>query len=253
MEQNNLIDNIQINDMLLQSGSPIFIQELGLELIIHQPKLIDIARIGGYESLLYFYEILEIHPSIEELKKYPQLKELDVILLTAKANQNINKIFYSFLEIFFEEFKITESDENGHYVLCLINRKDEKHKIIIDNIKFMLIKQYIEKILYVNKKIKKEEYTTKSSKAKEIKEKMMKGRKIREKIRNKNKTPLFNSISSFSANEHLPINYIYENYTLFQFYSQYERFNKKNEYEYSFKAMIAGAKDIKLPDWQGGI
>lgn len=251
---NNLFKNIIIQDELLFSGAPILIDKL--EILIYQPKLIEYAICGGQEALQIFLRIISLEPSLEDLKNYPGIKELDIISVIINKEEKLKKVFYSFMSLFFKDFDIKIIENNGHYILLFENKEIKDMTIYIDNLDFLLITHYIKTILDINTNSKngeKEDFNPDSDKAREIKEKMKKGENIRNRIRNKNHSFLFNAISAFAAEQRMPVELVYNNFTLFQFYTQYKRMNAKMSYEMGIKAILAGAKDVKIPNWQEGI
>lgn len=250
------MNNVKINiqDTLLQSGKPILIRELNL--LIYQPKLIEFILNGGEEAIQYFLKIISLEPSIEDLQNFPGIKELDIIyaIVNRKENIKIKEIFDSLMSLFFKDFDINFEIKNEHAVLIFKNKNiSTMPPIILNNLDFLTIKKYMEIILNVDSNENKEDFNPDSEKAKEIKAKLDKGKNLREKIKNKNHTFLFNAISSFAIEQKMSIEYITDNFTLYQFYIQYLRMNIRLNHENGLKAMLAGAKDVKLPDWQGSI
>lgn len=241
--------DIKIDDTLLLSGYPIFIEQLGL--LIHQPKLIEYIVNGGEEKLNIFLRILSLEPSLEDLQKFKGIKELDIIYATIRQSDVKTKnIFTNFISIFFKDFKFEFDIINNHAVLIFKNKKNENiPPLTINNLDFLLIKKYIEIILNI-KDSKQDDFNPDSEKAKEIKKKMDKARAIR----NKNKKSfLFNAISSYAIDQHMFIDDICNKYTMYQFFNQFIRMNSRLSYDASLDALFAGAKDVKLPNWQGNI
>lgn len=251
---NNLFKDIKIQDELLFSGAPILIDKLNI--LIYQPKLIEYAVCGGQEALQIFLRIISLEPSLEDLNNYPGIKELDIISIIISREKKLNNVFYSFMNLFFKDFNIKTDEKDGHYILLFENKEIKDMVIHINNLDFLLISHYIKIILDINtdnKNGNKDNFNPDSDKAREIKEKMKKGENIRNRIRNKNHSFLFNAISTFAAEQKMPVELVYNNFTLFQFYTQYKRMNAKLSYEMGIKAILAGAKDVEIPNWQEGI
>lgn len=245
---------LNIQDTLLQSGKPILIKELNL--LIYQPKLIEFILNGGEEAIQYFLKIISLEPSIEDLQNFPGIKELDIIyaITNKKENIKLKEIFDSFMLLFFKDFNIQFEIKKEHAVLVFKNKNiNTMPPIMINNLDFLILKKYIEVILNIDSSENKESFNPDSEKAKEIKAKLDRGKALRDKIRNKNHTFLFNAISSFAIEQKMSIEYITDNFTLYQFYIQYLRMNSKINHDNGLRAMLAGAKDVKLPDWQGSI
>lgn len=250
----DLNNEIKIRDTLLQSGSPILIEQLNL--FINQPLLIDYTLNGGEEAMQVFLRIISLEPSIEDMQKYPGIKELDIISATISSNSDTTlfRIFNNFISMFFPDFVIEIVVVNKHAALKFTNKNNDKMPpLFINNLDFLLIKKYMEIIMNVSNEKNKEDYNPDSDKARAIKEKLEKGRTLRNKIKNKKHSVLFNLISSFAYEQKMSVRFVYENFTLYQFYGQYMRMNSKMTYDASLQALFAGAKDVKLPEWQGSI
>lgn len=248
------LNRVSIDDTLLQSGSPILIKQL--DLLIYQPKLIEYSLNGGEEAMQKFIKIISLEPSLEDLENFPGIKELDIIyaLVHNKQDLSFKNIFYDFFKIFIKDFNIAFDIQNEHAVLKLTHKQIETMPpLIINNLDFLLIKQYIETILYINVENEKKTFNPDSKKAEEIKAKLDKGNLIRQRIKNKNHSFLFNAISAFCVEQKLFLEDVYQKYTLYQFYTQYARMNSKLNYDISLQALTAGAKDVKVPDWQSSL
>lgn len=245
-----MINNIKIQDTVLQSGSPILITQL--DLLIHQPLLKEYALNGGEDAMQIFLKIISLEPSLENLQEFPGIKELDIIYIVVndKKQPEIKNIFNNFLGMFIKDFNIDFVSEGQHAVLKLKNKKiKEMPPLTIENLDFLLIKKYIEAIINMGQA--NEDFNPDSEKAKEIKAKLDRGRAIRN--RNKKHTFLFNAISSFAIDQKMSVSDIYDHFTMYQFITQYERMNSRLGYDASLRALFAGAKDVKLPNWQESI
>lgn len=249
------MNKIHIQDTLLQSGKPILIKELNL--LIYQPKLIEYVLAGGEEAIQIFLKLISLEPTLEDLQNFPGIKEIDIVyaVVNNEKDRKFKEVFNEFMKILFKDFNVEFSiDEKQKKVVLIFKNKiiENMPPIKLDNLDFILIKDYINCILN-NQENEKEDFNPDSDKAKEIKAKLEKGNSIRNRVKNKNHTFLFNAISSFAIDQKLPIEEIYDKFTLYQFYNQYMRMNGKANYDIGLRAMMAGAKDVKLPDWQGSI
>ena len=99
---------------------------------------------------------------------------------------------------------------------------------------------------YSNKK-NKSSYNTQSKVAERIANKLEEGRNKINSMKNKDQKSVFcNAISSLADGLKLPLKTVYNEFTVYQFYNQLKRYQKHEEYEQLMRALLAGAKDIKL-------
>ena len=248
MDNQILTKEPKIDQMTLESGTDILIKELNL--ILNQPYLIDIAKMGqdkyldALATINFDREQLIGDLTQEEVEKVSNFLWIMLLLKTKKEKQ-YNLVL--FLQIIFKEYDIEIDLEN--FWIILKNRNNEKNTVKITDLNFNILKSYINYICYSNKK-NKSSYNTQSKVAERIAKKLEEGRNKINSMKNKDQKSVFcNAISSLADGLKLPLKIVYNEFTVYQFYNQLKRYQKHEEYEQLMKALLAGAKDIKLESW----
>lgn len=248
MDNQILTKEPKIDQMTLESGTDILIKELNL--ILNQPYLIDIAKMGqdryldALATINFDREQLIGNLTQEEVEKISNFLWIMLLLKTKKEKQ-YNLIL--FLQIIFKEYDIEIDLEN--FWIILKNRNNEKNTVKITDLNFNILKSYINYVCYSNKK-NKSSYNTQSKVAERIAKKLEEGRNKINSVKNKDQKSVFcNAISSLADGLKLPLKIVYNEFTVYQFYNQLKRYQKHEEYEQLMKALLAGAKDIKLESW----
>ena len=248
MDNQILTKEPKIDQMTLESGTDILIKELNL--ILNQPYLIDIAKMGqdkyldALATINFDREQLIGDLTQEEVEKISNFLWIMLLLKTKKEKQ-YNLVL--FLQIIFKEYDVEIDLEN--FWIILKNRNNEKNTVKITDLNFNILKSYINYVCYSNKK-NKSSYNTQSKVAKRIAKKLEEGRNKINSMKNKDQKSVFcNAISSLADGLKLPLKIVYNEFTVYQFYNQLKRYQKHEEYEQLMKALLAGAKDIKLESW----
>ena len=248
MDNQILTKEPKIDQMTLESGTDILIKELNL--ILNQPYLIDIAKMGqdryldALATINFDREQLIGDLTQEEVEKISNFLWIMLLLKTKKEKQ-YNLIL--FLQIIFKEYDIEIDLEN--FWIILKNRNNEKNTVKITDLNFNILKSYINYVCYSNKK-NKSSYNTQSKVAERIAKKLEEGRNKINSVKNKDQKSVFcNAISSLADGLKLPLKIVYNEFTVYKFYNQLKRYQKHEEYEQLMKALLAGAKDIKLESW----
>lgn len=248
MDNQILTKEPKIDQMTLESGTDILIKELNL--ILNQPYLIDIAKMGqdryldALATINFDREQLIGDLTQEEVEKISNFLWIMLLLKTKKEKQ-YNLVL--FLQIIFKEYDVEIDLEN--FWIILKNRNNEKNTVKITDLNFNILKSYINYVCYSNKK-NKSSYNTQSKVAERIAKKLEEGRNKINSMKNKDQKSVFcNAISSLADGLKLPLKIVYNEFTIYQFYNQLKRYQKHEEYEQLMKALLAGAKDIKLESW----
>lgn len=248
MDNQILTKEPKIDQMTLESGTDILIKELNL--ILNQPYLIDIAKMGqdryldALATINFDREQLIGDLTQEEVEKISNFLWIMLLLKTKKEKQ-YNLVL--FLQIIFKEYEVEIDLEN--FWIILKNRNNEKNTVKITDLNFNILKSYINYVCYSNKK-NKSSYNTQSKVAERIAKKLEEGRNKISSMKNKDQKSVFcNAISSLADGLKLPLKIVYNEFTVYQFYNQLKRYQKHEEYEQLMKALLAGAKDIKLESW----
>lgn len=234
--------------MTLESGADILVKELNL--VLNQPYLIEIAKMGQDR---YLDALATINFDREQLigtlteEEVMQVSNFLWIILLLKTKDEKKYNLLLFLQIIFKEYDIEINLEE--FYMTLKNRNNEKNVVKITELNYDILKDYINIVCYSNKK-NKSSYNTQSKVAERIAKKLEEGRNKINSMKNKDQKSVFcNAISSLAEGLKLPLGTVYKEFTVYQFYNQLKRFQKHEEYEQLMRALLAGAKDIKLESW----
>jgi len=232
-----------IDKLTLIMGVPISIPSLGLT--INQPTLKDIAAIGEdrfYTSLAYFLITKkalpeEFHESeISDLEVFlfflsvAESMRLDVVALFQLCIDDLDSILF-----FQDEIKITLSSGQE----CIINQEG-----------FSLLKEIFKQIFKLGADLDK--YNPANSAAEKIAEKLKKRQEKISKLKSDKEnedSKISNLISVLAIGSNSNSLKDLENFTLYQFLVQIQRFGMYESYNNQISAMMQGAEDIELVDW----
>ena len=239
------------NELLLLSGVDIPFVEGSVT--IHQPTLREIAYIGE-EALFIGCELLKFSKDIlttEDNLRLSQYDDFDILMSiindkSVSLTQNVSSaqmvldLLFPFYTVIYTPiaiiFKLKDSDE----VQGAITR---------DN--FVAFKNVLNE-MFCLKRRDTEEYNAQGELAKKIAEKFKKRKqKLAELKQKPDKVAIFSRyISILAVGEHKDMN-SFMNYTVYQLFDEFERYQLKEAYDAFFKARLAGASELKEPeDWQ---
>lgn len=235
-----------LSDLLLLSGNDIPFPEA--QLSIHQPTLKEIAYIGE-EKFFLGCELLNFTKKSLMSKDRVNLEnqtDFDIIIATItentleskKSQRNVLLVFTLLFPNY--SFKIDKTN-------CQIILTDGDEVKIINKKNYPYLQEIIACIFCLRKN-KEEEYNPSGALSQKIADKLKEGQKKRAE---RNQTDASQKISILSryasilaVGEQKDIN-ILMNYTVFQLFDEWERYNLKLKYDMYIKARLAGAKDLK--------
>lgn len=233
-----------LNDLLLLSKNDI--PFIGAQINIHQPTIKEIALIGednffsGCEMLNFSKEILSEQDRIN-LAKLTNFEILMSIMNDKNSSSHKNRIgAIMVLTLLFPGYEIhilpREID------IC---KEDEHHYLNNDN--FESFKEILVAMFCLKKP--ESEYNPGGDLAKRISDKLKKGkeRKTRD-LGEKQKIDVLSRYSSvLSVGMQIDLNTILD-YSVYQLFDAYQRYELKMYSDSTFEAKLAGAKDIKDAD-----
>ena len=236
------------NELLLLSGNDIPFVEASVT--IHAPKLGEIAYIGeeaffsGCELLKFSKDILTTEDNLR-LSQYDDFNILMSILndKSGALAQSISNA-QAVLNLLFPTYELVYSPTN------LVFMKDGDIAGMLNSVNFDAFKNILKEIFCLNKSAVKE-YQAEGELAKKIAEKFKKRKQQLAELKQKpNKVAILSRYASILAvGEHKDIN-SFMNYTIYQLFDEFHRFELKTAHDAFFKARLAGAKDLKDPeDW----
>lgn len=231
-----------ITDLLLLSGNDLPFPEA--QLTIHSPKLREIALIGeecfftGCEMLKFSKNIL----SEEDKSHLEDQTNFDILIAilreqNAVMQKNRNCVIMV-LALMFPDYTVTL--EKDCIKLC---RENEEHKI--DNTNFERFKQIIEKAFSYDSGENKSDFNPSGDLASKIADKLKKRHnKLAENKPEKKVDILSRYTSILAVGQKKDINDIF-NYTVYQLFDEFKRFELKTSHDMYVQAKMAGAQDLK--------
>lgn len=239
-----------INDLLLLSGKDIpFIEG---SVTIHPPTIGEIALIGeeafysGCELLKFSKDIL----TTEDNLRLSQYTDFDILMSiisdkSGSLTQNVS-CAQMVLDLIFPLYTVICIPQA--IILKWPDRDEVAGSITSQN--FDAFKQIIE-AMFCLKRTASEVYNAQGELAKKIADKFKKRKQQLAELKQKpNKVAILSRyISILTVGEHKDMN-SFMNYTVYQLFDEFQRFELKMAHDVYFKARLAGAKDIKEPeDW----
>ena len=243
---------MNLNELLLLSGNDIPFAEA--QISIHQPTIKEIAYIGE-ESLYSGCGILNFSKD--------NLNEEDRINLSDKSNFEIlmsmimdnshpvmrkSKINVSMvLALLFPEYQIRFSPRAINLV-----KEDEIHSINSEN--FENFKEILTTIFCLKGRGEQQDYNPGGDLAKKIAEKFKKRKQIIAEQQGPQKIAILSKyVSILAVGEQKNINDLMQ-YTVYQLFDEFDRFELKEQFDLYIRAKLAGARDLEEVDnWKKDI
>lgn len=243
-----------LNDLLLLSGNNIpFIEA---EITIYQPTIKEIGYIGedsfysGCELLNFSKDILKE----EDRNNLAHQSNFEILMSimtdsrqTALRESQVNAIMV--LSLLFPEYQIKLSLKE-----ILLLKEDEVHSINSKN--FEKFKEILTAMFCLNGLSDEENptYNPGGDLAKRIAEKFKKRREVVAKQEGPKKIAILSRyVSILSVGERKDMNCLL-NYTVYQLFDEFKRYELKEEFDQYVRARLAGAKDLKEVDnWKEDI
>lgn len=241
-----------VNDLLLLSGNDI--PFVPAQITIHQPTIKEIAYIGE-EAFFTGCQLLNFSKNLlsEEDKMNLEDKSNFDILIAILREQNavmqknrncVNMV----LALVFPEYEISFEKD------CIkISKENEEHKI--DNSNYEEFKSVISSVFsFGNSKDSKPDFNPSGDLAKKIAEKLEKRHQKLAEVKPAQKVDILSRyVSILSVGEQKDMNALL-NYTTYQLFDEFKRYELKMGHDIYVQAKMAGAKDLKeVEDWMQDI
>ena len=245
------------NDLQLLSG--IDIPFIEARLIIHQPTLKEIAYIGE-ESFFIGCELLHF-------SKDNFLKEEDKVNLENKTNFDVLMSILKdkspsarkhriqammVLSLMFPDYKIlVMKDHIGFF-------KEGEEERVINNKNYETFKEILSDMFCLKKMTKQDfSYNPGDDRAREIAERFKKGREKAAAAKGESQEQkvsiLSRYVSILTIGQHKNLNSLLD-YTIYQLFDEFNRFELKQNYDIYIKAKMAGAQDLdEVDNWMKDI
>lgn len=244
------------NELLLLSGADIpFIEGTAT---IHQPTIYEISLLGE-EVLFTGCELLKFSKDILNPEDKTRLfNQTDFNILMSIMNDKSGSMIFNIscakqvLDLIFPLYTVTIVPT----AILLLDRND-KFTICgqINDINFLAFKDIIIQMFCLKQTSSSQEYNVQGELAKQIAEKFRRRKQQLAELSTKpNKIAIFSRyISILTVGEHKDMNDFMQ-YTVYQLFDEFQRFQLKMSYDIYFQARMAGAKDMKEPeDWMKDI
>lgn len=245
-----------INNLLLLSGNDI--PFLNGQVNIHQPTIKEIAYIGeetfftGCQLLNFSKDMLDVEDNIN-LENISNFEVLMSIINDKNPSSMIQRTNISLLlTILFPEHEIHIMPQ----YIFLIKRNSEGELIeqgFVNKDNFEEFKKIISEMFCLQAASGDDEYNPGGELAKKIAEKLKeRKKKLAELQKNEGekKIAIFGRyVSILSVGEQKDMNQLMQ-YTVYQLFDEFQRYQLKLNFDYYLQAKMAGAKDLKeVDDW----
>lgn len=241
-----------INDLLLLSGNDI--PFIPAQITIHQPTIREIAYIGE-ESFFTGCQLLNFSKNIlseEDKMNLEEATNFDILIAILREQnavmQKNRNCVNMVLALIFPGYEISFKRD------CIqIKKENEEHKI--DNSNYEEFKSIIGSIFsFGDSKNSSQDFNPSGELAKKISEKLKKRhQKLTENKPAQKIDILSRYISILSVGEQKDMNLLL-NYTTYQLFDEFKRYELKMGHDIYVQAKMAGAKDLKeVEDWMQDI
>ena len=239
--------------LALITGVDIPVEEC--RLVLHQPKLKEIALIGE-KDFLNGVQCLNINKSLcgdkdESLLQNTTNFQIFMMVMLQKDNNERRKATQQVLSLLFPNSKSTFTPRS-----IIIQYNESDIQINIDNDNFELFQQVARQIFcFDTNKNGQDNYNPANKKAQEIANKLMKGRQRVAELKGVTDSSILSQyvstltigLDSMSLEDCM-------NLTLYQLYDLIERFSLYTNWDIDVRSRLAGAKSDKKPDnWMKNI
>ena len=242
-----------INDLLLLSGNDIPLEEI--HLLLHPPTIKEISFIGeeaffsGCEFLRFSKERLmsEDRKSLENISNFEII--MSIMREDKDPNAQRNKLFATMvLSLLFPTYSIQINFEE-----VSIDFKHEDLKFKLDKNNYDIFIKALNEILCLGGK--ENDYNPSGGLARQIADKLKdRQAKLAAQRKDNQKIAILSRyISILAVGENKDMNSLL-NYTIYQLFDEFKRYQLKVSWDIHLKAQLAGAKDLKeVDDWMEDI
>lgn len=241
-----------LSDLLLISGNDIPFSEA--QLTIHQPTLKEIAYIGeenfytGCEFLRFSKDNLDDKDKIH-LESYTNFDVLMSIIKEDNFTIHKNRIcVLMVLSLIFPDYKI--EIETDHF--SFFKENEEIHRI--DNNNFNSFLSILNNMFCLKTNVNDTNYNPSGDIAKKIADKLKKRHQTLANTEKPSKVSIISRyVSILAVGEQKDINSFMQ-YTVYQLFDEFKRYELKLNWDIYLQAKLAGAKDLKeVDDWMQDI
>ena len=237
-----------MDELLLLSGNDIPFPEARIS--IHQPRLREIAYIGeevfftGCEFLNFSKDMLQEKDKLNLVNQTNFEVLMSIVKDKSSLGMNTKNAILLLLTLLFPDYEINIQDD----AILLINQNEftTLNKMNFDEFQKIIVQMFC----LGRKKDNEQDYNPGGDRAKMIAEKLKKGRQraAAAKGDGEQKIAIFSRyVSILSVGESKDIN-SFMNYTVYQLYDEFERYELKQNSDVYLQARLAGAQDLEEVD-----
>ena len=241
-----------INDLLLLSGNDI--PFVPAQITIHQPTIKEIAYLGE-EAFFTGCQLLNFSKNLlseEDKLNLENTSNFDILIAILREQnavmQKNRNCVDMVLALIFPEYEISFEKD------CIkLKKENEEHKI--DNSNYEEFKSVIGSVFsFGNSKDSKPDFNPSGDLAKKIAEKLNKRHQKLAEVKPTQKVDILSRyVSILSVGEQKDMNALL-NYTTYQLFDEFKRYELKMGHDIYVQAKMAGAKDLKeVEDWMQDI
>lgn len=241
-----------LNDLLLLSGTDIPFPQA--QITIHQPTIKEISYIGE-EALFAGCELLNFSKDIlsTEDKINLENKSNFEILMSIMRDRNLamqkNKLYAMMvLSLIFPEYKV-EMNQNQ---ITFVKEGEDTH--CINDTNFEEFKEILSTMFCLKQKSS-EEYNVVGREGRKIAEKLKKGRAAAAQAKGESQkiALLSRYVSILAVGQQKSFDTLL-NYTVYQLFDEFTRYDLKQNFDIKIQAKMAGAKDLdEIENWMKDI
>ena len=241
-----------LTNFMLLSGNDIPFPEA--KVLIHQPRLKDIALLGekkfflGCGMLNFSKDLLNTSDktNLLNLTDFDILMKIIISSLNGKEKESKEAVEASFLvlTLLFPGYEINFLEKG-------IELKKDEDKAYINSDNFSSFKKIVSKMFGLSGAGGSADFNPAGSLSKKIVEKLKKRHQQLAEMKGSKTQDIFGRyISILAVGAGKDINMLFQ-YTIYQLYDEIQRFNLKREYDAYFKAKLAGAQGLEeVQDWE---
>ena len=241
-------NNIEIDKLLLETGSKIYIDEIKAYIV--QPTIRNISEVmqGEKQFLTCITYICKTIVDIDELKQNNDITEEDIQIFSKISS------FEYLLKLFFPNYIWELENDNNNVYINMTDQdqknQDENKNFQINKKNYDLIIKYIEKIVNLNFNKQEDDYNPINEKAREIAEKLKESHKKLQEIKNQNGEDYFYAkvINLLRGTGYFDMQALLD-MTIYQLVQTYQRFSLYDGRQIQTIYHAAGAEIKDFIDW----
>lgn len=234
------------------TGEDIPLQDM--HLILHQPKIKEISRIGEKAFLAAAQTIcIDKKAHVKDENLLDRITNFQVFMSVIEEQQEIKTYVINLLSVLFPLYRVMITPQS----IILASNQDNNGNIIIDMNNFEILQPILRQVFCLDSLSggSDTQYNPQGKKAQEIYEKIMKGRsKLAAEKGEDNSSALGRYMSILSIGDNSTSLLECNEMTLYQLYDQFERYTLYVNWDIDVRSRLAGGTPDSKPDnWMKNI